>query len=77
MTKPSTPAAISRGIDRIKKLREDATAAFMAGRTVTHQTLQQKADELTRDVAAALRASSYWAEDVKASLLRQIEYRAA
>lgn len=67
-----TPAAIAKGIDQVKALRAAQTAAWMSGNARTALARQSRADSMAVEIGAALRASSYWAEDVKASLLRQI-----
>ena len=67
-----SPLAITRNLDRFRQLRKiELEAQHEAVRRQTRADL----DRLARATAKALRASDYWAEPIKESLLAGLETR--
>lgn len=67
-----SPLAITRNVDRVKRLRSLAVDAEYA-RTPDARTLRADADRLARQTATAVRQSDKLAENVKESLLHTLE----
>ncbi len=70
-----SPKQIARNMERIKALRQRESDAFFANKETLRLQIKAEADRAARATAAALRASDYWAPQIKESLLAGLEPR--
>jgi hypothetical protein len=64
-----SPKQIARNMEHIKKLRRRESDAFFSENETLRLQVKAEADRLSRQTAAALRVSDYWAPSIRDSFI--------